>query len=922
MQRKWLGIIGNTAGALFLSVMCAHAATPVLKQVIPLGAGSLDGANSMVIDRDDKVYVLDGVTTETGTKLPRVQKFTTNGVFLKEWVATEAGSGNGADFRLSTDSHGQVYVHGSRSAIYSAEGTYQRPSPVEIRADMVADADDLFYTAGWTWITAFDASGTKEVWHYYMTNYFRPYIYSRVAVGPDGTVYGASGTQIDTFPPVAKPVPDLPAGYIGGSSEARSTWPVLCQGGLAVNAAGVIYVLEGTGPERVLKLNTNGVLQTWGGAGTNDGQFSSPQMDIRLDSQGNVYVLEQNGVQKFDADGNFLLSWGRPGMASERVTPTRVAVHPEGGIYVTDFEGTRILNFSAGGQFVRQLKFAGGTSENLGHPRDIFVTKAGQVVVSIGHYSGYQIHTYDQDLQETAAPWTSDKMVIAGSVVLDSHGNTYEVDYADGYLRKFSPGKALLKTWKLTRPNGSRATVGAVTVDKNDFLYVTLSDGTFRKLTTNGTVVLKWGTAGPSSVVQHKYDIEVDASGNIYVADTDRHRIQKYSRTGQLLSTWGKQGRQDGEFSYPTGLALGTNGDVYVADLGNTRLQVFSFSGGGAPQVTGWKSRAEVVEEMTVVLGGSVVGAAPLQYQWYFENEPLVGATNANLSLIHLSLTNIGLYQLRVSNALGSILKEAYVSVLPWTNTTAVYQRHTDGRLALWPMAGTNVAGNFLLTPKAPAAAGWQQSLVGDLNGDHYPDVLLRHEDGRLRVYFYNRTNYLGGGALTKGSAASSGWSLRGISDLTGDGQNDLVWWHTDGRLTVWQMNGTNLVAKLPLAKRGFKPADGWSLAAVRDWDGDGDGDLLWRHTNGTLRWWVMNGTSYGYPVALNRHGPLAAAGNRLVAVPTGVDGKQNNLWWQNVNSQLLRQWEIATTDSDDFRETYLRNRQPLGAGWRVIGAE
>jgi len=67
-------------------------------------------------------------------------------------------------------------------------------------------------------------------------------------------------------------------------------------------------------------------------------------------------------------------------------------------------------------------------------------------------------------------------------------------------------------------------------------------------------------------------------NGWIYVTDTGHGRIRIF-KDGALVREWGKEGRGEGEFRNPSGVAVGAEGLVYVADTGNSRIQVFTSEG-------------------------------------------------------------------------------------------------------------------------------------------------------------------------------------------------------------------------------------------------------------------------------------------------------------------------------------------------------
>ena len=76
---------------------------------------------------------------------------------------------------------------------------------------------------------------------------------------------------------------------------------------VAWDAAGNIFVADGYGNSRVVKLDKNGkFLKAWGSKCTESGQFNTPH-SLAVDAQGNVYVADSGNhrIQVFDNDGGF-----------------------------------------------------------------------------------------------------------------------------------------------------------------------------------------------------------------------------------------------------------------------------------------------------------------------------------------------------------------------------------------------------------------------------------------------------------------------------------------------------------------------------------------------------------------------------------------------------------------------------------------
>jgi sugar lactone lactonase YvrE len=104
----------------------------------------------------------------------------------------------------------------------------------------------------------------------------------------------------------------------------------------------------------------------------------------------------------------------------------------------------------------------------------------------------------------------------------------------------------------------------------------------------NYTYSTKWGSQGKGDgQFNSPHGVAVDSSGYVYVTDTENHRVQKFSSSDGInynfVSYVGDQnsaiecssGSDIGQFNAPYGVAVDYLGYVYVADNKNNRLQVF-----------------------------------------------------------------------------------------------------------------------------------------------------------------------------------------------------------------------------------------------------------------------------------------------------------------------------------------------------------
>jgi uncharacterized protein (TIGR03437 family) len=138
-----------------------------------------------------------------------------------------------------------------------------------------------------------------------------------------------------------------------------------------------------------------------------------------------------------------------------------------------------------------------------------------------------------------------------------------------------------------------------VAVDNNGNVYVALPslhtvvriapDGSLRRFA--GTTVAGFrtdGVAADQTRLSAPNDVAVDASGNVYIADTENHRIRKVTPDGiiQTVAGNGLAGFQgDGDeasllsLARPNGIGLDAAGNLYIADTDNQRIRVLTPQG-------------------------------------------------------------------------------------------------------------------------------------------------------------------------------------------------------------------------------------------------------------------------------------------------------------------------------------------------------
>jgi hypothetical protein len=106
--------------------------------------------------------------------------------------------------------------------------------------------------------------------------------------------------------------------------------------------------------------------------------------------------------------------------------------------------------------------------------------------------------------------------------------------------------------------------------------------------------------------------VALDAYGNLYVADTGNHRIQKFSPTGEFLLAFGEYGKENGALNFPSQLVVDGNDDIYILEDNGSRIQKFSNNGEFLYQVI-LPSTAGNIKSFSLDDDGNIVLVLPTQ---------------------------------------------------------------------------------------------------------------------------------------------------------------------------------------------------------------------------------------------------------------------------------------------------------------------
>jgi sugar lactone lactonase YvrE len=425
-------------------------------------------------------------------------------------------------------------------------------------------------------------------------------------------------------------------GSADGSGSAASFYNPY---GVAVDAGGNVYVADGNN-NTIRKITPAGVVSTLAGSpgnyGSEDGTGSAARFNlpegVAVDTSDNVYVADMfnSTIRKITPAGvvSTLAGFAGPGgwgsadgkgSAAQFYGPQGVAVDSGGNLYVSDAVNCSIRKVTSSGvvtTFAGTLDSHGNedgtTGARFSAPTGIAVDANGDAWIADTNnntirkiLSGGVVSTIAGNESVNGSP-SAGSFGLPYGMAVDAGGNAYVADCIDDVIQKITPsGTATIFAGSFGNP-GSADGIGSaarfyqprgVAVDASGNVYVADTlNSTIRKITPSGVVTTLAGSAGNYGSADgtgsaarfiDPIGVAADTSGNVYVADTYNATIRKITPTGAVttLAGWpGSYGSSDGiggsaQFSYPTGLAVDSSGTIYVADPGNGTIRMVTSAG-------------------------------------------------------------------------------------------------------------------------------------------------------------------------------------------------------------------------------------------------------------------------------------------------------------------------------------------------------
>ena len=454
----------------------------------------------------------------------------------------------------------------------------------------------------------------------------------------------------------------------GPATRARLRRP----GGVAVDASGNLFIAD-TVNHRVRRVDAStGLITTVVGTGdrgsTGDGgpagsaSLNLPQ-GVAVDGSGNLLIVDtfNHRVRRVDAstgvittvagDGTGGFSGdGGPSTSASLNFPRGVTVDGSGNLFIADFSNQRIRRVDASTGVISTVAgdgasgFSGdggpATRASLNSPRGVAVDASGNLFIA--DTLNHRVRRVDASTGTITTVAGTGKAGLSGdgglptnaglnlpfAVAVDGPGNLFIADTSNNRIRRVDASTGVITTVAggfigdggLATSASLNGPLG-VAVDAPGNLFIAdFSNQRIRRVDgATGIITTVAGDGasgfsrdgGPaiSASLSDARGVAVDASGNLFIADTGNNRVRRVDASTGIITTVAGDGTAgfsgDGgpatsaSLRFPAGTAVDPSGNLFIADGLNNRIRrvdaatgtittvagngAFGFSGDGGP---------------------------------------------------------------------------------------------------------------------------------------------------------------------------------------------------------------------------------------------------------------------------------------------------------------------------------------------------
>ena len=439
----------------------------------------------------------------------------------------------------------------------------------------------------------------------------------------------------------------------GLATSARLNGP----SGVAVDASGNLYIADISNRRIRLVTKSTGIITTvagngnYGYGGDGDGglatlaRLMSPS-GVAVDASGNIYIADtfNNCIRLVTRSTGIITTVAGNGgglaTSAKLSLPSDVTVDTSGNLYIADTYNHRIqlvtkstgIITTVAGNGTRGYGRDGGpaTLSRLDHPRGVAVDASGNIYIADTGNTRIRIVTKSTGIISTLAGngyyggdgdgglATSASLYPFG-ISVDASGNLYIADTYNHRIRLITKSTGIITT---VAGNGTRGYGGdgglaiaaplndprGVAVDASGNIYIADIDPDRIRLVTKSTGIITTvagirneeygeGVLATSAKFYSPRGVAVDASGNVYIADTSNHRIRLVTKSTGIITTVAGNGTDsyggDGglatsaRLNSPRGVAVDASGNLYIADSDNGRIRMVAKSTGIITTVAG-----------------------------------------------------------------------------------------------------------------------------------------------------------------------------------------------------------------------------------------------------------------------------------------------------------------------------------------------